>query len=198
MKRMVFGMALWLAAMGAAQAADAPASAMQPANTQAQWWAQLQALCGKAFAGKEVWGADGSAFAGQDIRIHVRECTPQRIRIPLVVGDDRSRTWVLTRTEAGITLRHDHRHADGSEDTITQYGGTTVNRGSAAVQVFPGDQLTAEVIAGSGISSVWQMTIAPGQRLIYAGNRVGTPRGFQIDFDLSRAVEAPPAPWGWE
>lgn len=171
---------------------------LQAAGPQAQWWEQLQALCGKAFAGKEVWGAPGSAFAGQDIRIQVRECTPERIRVPLVVGEDRSRTWVFTRTDDGITLRHDHRHADGSEDTITQYGGTTVNRGSAQVQVFPGDQLTADVIAGSGISSVWQITLEPGQRLIYAGNRVGTPRGFQIDFDLSQPVDAPLAPWGWE
>ena len=188
MKRLMLGAVLGLMVVGNARAA----------SPQEAWWEQLQALCGKAFAGKEVWGAPGSAFAGQDIRIHVRECTPQRIRVPLVVGDDRSRTWVFTRTEAGITLRHDHRHADGRPDTITQYGGTTVNRGSAQVQVFPGDQLTAEVIPGSGISSVWQITLEPGQRLIYAGNRVGTPRGFQMDFDLTQPVGVPPAPWGWE
>ncbi|MGN0858839.1 MAG: hypothetical protein ACI4NW_06615 [Stenotrophomonas sp.] len=187
MKQVLLGAVLGLLVAGNAQAQ----------SPQDAWWAQLQGLCGKAFAGKEVWGAQGSAFAGQDIRIHVRECTPQRIRVPLVVGDDRSRTWVFTRSEAGITLRHDHRHADGSEDTLTQYGGTTVNRGSAQVQVFPGDQLTADVIPGSGISSVWQITLEPGQRLIYAGNRVGTARGFQIDFDLSQPVDAPPAPWGW-
>lgn len=188
MKRVVLGTALGLLVAGNVQAQ----------SSQEQWWQQLQVLCGKAFGGKEVRGVEGSAFAGQDVRIHVRECTAERIRIPLVVGEDRSRTWVLTRDAAGITLRHDHRHADGSEDTITQYGGTTVNRGSDQVQVFPADQLTADVIPGSGISSVWQMTIEPGQRLIYAGNRAGTPRGFQIDFDLSQPVEAPLAPWGWE
>lgn len=169
----------------------------QAASPQDHWWAQLQTLCGKAFAGKEVRGAPGSAFAGQDIRIHVRECTPDRIRVPLVVGDDRSRTWVFTRTDNGITLRHDHRHADGSEDAITQYGGTTVNGGSAQVQVFPADQRTAEVIPGSGISSVWQITLE-ADRLIYAGNRVGTARGFQMDFDLRQPVQAPQAPWGWQ
>ena len=186
-----------LIAMGLAAAVMGSAQAHSQAPQQA-WWAQLQAMCGQAFAGTEVRGSEGSAFAGQDIRIHVRECSDNRIRIPLVVGEDRSRTWVITRNAEGITLRHDHRHADGSEEAITQYGGTTVNRGSEQVQVFPGDQITADVIAGSGISSVWQMTIEPGTRLIYAGNRVGTPRGFQIDFDLSRPVSAPAAPWGWK
>lgn len=28
--------------------------------------------------------------------------------------------------------------------------------------------------------------------------RLGTPREFRIDFDLTEEVEAPDAPWGWE
>ena len=187
MKQVVAAMLLALA--GSAGAAD---------NPQQQWWSQLQALCGQAFAGQEIRGAQGSAFAGQPVVIHVHECSEERIRIPLVVGDDRSRTWVISRDGHGITLKHDHRHADGSADAITWYGGTTSNQGSAQVQVFPADQLTAEVIAGSGISSVWQISIEPGQRLVYAGNRVGSARGFQIDFDLTQPVAAPPPPWGWE
>ena len=44
----------------------------------------------------------------------------------------------------------------------------------------------------------WLMEIHPGERFVYAANRVGTERGFQVDFDLASPVPAPAAPWGWE
>jgi hypothetical protein len=40
-----------------------------------------------------------------------------------LVGSDRSRTWVFTKTAASVRLKQDHRHKDGSEDRVTQYGG---------------------------------------------------------------------------
>jgi hypothetical protein len=55
--------------------------------------------------------------------MHVRTCSENALRIPFHVGDDHSRTWVITRTENGLRLKHDHRHEDGSEDAVTQYGG---------------------------------------------------------------------------
>ena len=57
--------------------------------------------------------------------MHVRKCTADTIRIPFHVGDDASRTWVVTRTTTGYRLKHDHRHRDGSEDKLTQYGGNS-------------------------------------------------------------------------
>ena len=55
--------------------------------------------------------------------MHVRSCKDKTIRIPFFVGDDKSRTWVFTMSKSNlITLKHDHRHKDGSEDKITQYG----------------------------------------------------------------------------
>ena len=48
--------------------------------------------------------------------MHVRECSEDAIRIPFHVGEDRSRTWVVTRTANGLRLKHDHRHEDGSEE----------------------------------------------------------------------------------
>ena len=64
---------------------------------------RLTALCGKAFEGRIVSppvAADAS-FAGQRLVMHVRECSRDTIRIPFHGGDDRSRTWVVTRTERG-------------------------------------------------------------------------------------------------
>ena len=63
-------------------------------------------------------GATG--FVGKALVMHVRDCRAERIRIPFMVGDNRSRTWVLTRQGDRIELKHDHRHEDGSADTVTQ------------------------------------------------------------------------------
>lgn len=163
------------------------------------WWQRLQQLCGKAYAGTLVRAPDGDdTFRDKPVTMHVRDCSATRVRVPLVVGDDRSRTWVFTRSGDAITLRHDHRHADGSPDAVTQYGGSTSNRGSAEVQMFPADEQTREGIPGSGLRSVWLVEIYPQVRFVYAANRVGTARGFQVDFDLTRPVPPPAAPWGWQ
>ena len=58
-----------------------------------------------------------------------RSCDLAEIRIPFHVGEDRSRTWVMTPTSVGLRLKHDHRHEDGSEDEVTQYGGDTRGTG---------------------------------------------------------------------
>jgi hypothetical protein len=45
---------------------------------------------------------------------------------------------------------------------------------------------------------VWTVEIVPGEMFVYALRREGTDRRFRIEFDLTRAVAAPPAPWGAE
>jgi hypothetical protein len=161
------------------------------------YWANLTALCGKAFGGTLVQAPEGdTAFEGRALVMHVRDCSPERIRIPFVVGDDLSRTWVLTRHEDGrIELRHDHRHADGSEEDATQYGGFTPNPGNDRIKMFPADQATWDRMPNSH-PSVWFMEVQD-DRFIYAAVRVGTPRAYRVEFDLTREIDAPPAPWGW-
>ena len=106
------------------------------------FFAGLSALCGKAYAGRVVVDTPTPAkdpFAGKPLVMHVRECSADVIRIPFHVGDDRSRTWVVTRTASALRLKHDHRHQDGSEDAVTQYGGDSVDAGTAQRQAFPAD-----------------------------------------------------------
>ena len=110
-----------------------------PGRRAADHFANLSALCGKAFEGRIVSppvAADAS-FAGQRLVMHVRECTADTIRIPFHVGDDHSRTWVVTRTTTGLGLKHDHRHRDGSEDKLTQYGGDSITPVTATGRSFP-------------------------------------------------------------
>jgi len=64
--------------------------------------------------------------------MEVRSCTEEEIRIPFHVGEDRSRTWVLSRSDSGFRLVHDHRHEDGSADAITGYGGSAEGRETAS------------------------------------------------------------------
>ncbi len=133
-------------------------------------------------------------MAGKRLVMHVRECSSNEIRIPFHVGGDRSRTWVLTRTAAGIRLKHDHRHEDGTPDAITQYGGDTREPGTAARQSFPADAHTVSLNPVYA-TNVWTMEIEPAT-FVYELIRVGTDRRFRVEFDLRRAVPAPPAPWG--
>jgi hypothetical protein len=92
-------------------------------------------------------------------------------------------------------LKHDHRHADGSEDEVTQYGGDTSDSGTATQQSFPADQETATLIPAAA-TNVWTMELEPATRFAYTLRRQGTDRRFRVEFDLTRTVPAPPPPWG--
>ena len=184
----------------AAPHADAPSPA--PADA---FLAALAAHCGQAYAGRIVANRPASStpdpFEGKALVMHVRGCeAPARgLRVPFHVGDDHSRTWVLTRTAGGLRLKHDHRHADGSPDPVTLYGGDTASDGSARRQEFPVD---AESVAmfereglGASVTNTWAMEIEPGKRFLY---ELARPDGrlFQVEFDLATPVPLPPAPWG--
>lgn len=167
--------------------------------------ANIAAYCGKAFAGRVVANEPSPGqpdpFAGRELVMHVRGCAdPAReLRIPFLVGEDRSRTWVLTRTTDGLLLKHDHRHRDGSEDAVTMYGGHSQDAGSATRQEFPVDAESVEMFRREGlnasVTNTWAMEIYPGRLFAYELTRPGG-RRFRAEFDLSRPVPAPPPPWG--
>lgn len=185
----------------AAFALSACASAPASTSPQDQFFANLSALCGQSFEGRVVTTeAADSAFAGQRLVMQVRECSANEIRVPFHVGEDRSRTWVITRTGQGLRLKHDHRHADGSEDVLTQYGGDTANAGAAERQEFPADQHSRDLFVANNIpqsvTNVWAVEVHPGQTYVYELRRPN--RHFRVEFDITRPVPAPPAPWGAE
>jgi hypothetical protein len=169
----------------------APAVAEAP---QDQFLAQLSALCGKAFRG-EATLVSGPGFEDEMI-MHVRRCEAHEILIPLHVGENRSRTWIITRTAEGLRLKHDHRLPDGTDDPVTQYGGDTTEPGTATRQSFPADAFTTELLPEAA-TNVWTITITPGERLVYHLTRHGEPRA-TFEFDLTTEVDPPPAPWGYE
>jgi hypothetical protein len=164
--------------------------------TQDSFWAGLRSICGRAYAGRLIEGnASDSAFRTSELRMHVRSCSPTEIRIPFHLGENRSRTWVITRTGTGLRLKHDHRHEDGSEDPITQYGGDTRSAGTITTQEFHADAHTATLIPAAR-TNIWTLEIMPGDRFVYALRREGTDRRFRVEFDLTRPIAPPPPPWG--
>jgi hypothetical protein len=167
--------------------------------------AALARHCGRAYAGRIVANtpapATPDAFVGKTLVMHVRGCDdPVRgLRIPFHVGDDRSRTWVLMRTDTGLRLKHDHRHSDGSPDAVTMYGGDTATPGTPRRQEFPVDAESIAMFQVEGltasVTNTWAMEVDPGKRLLYELSRPGG-RLFQVEFDLTTPIEPPPPPWG--
>ncbi len=153
----------------------AVAAAGPPPGTA--FFESLRGLCGASFEGKSVFPTDPQdAFFGKPLVARFASCTAAEVRVPFQVGDDRSRTWVFTRTPAGIQLKHDHRHADGTPDAITDYGGLADALGSALRQAFKADAHTATMIPAAA-TNVWTISVATdGATLTYSLTRDGKPR----------------------
>ena len=176
------------------------ATAERAERAQERFFSRLLALCGRAYEGRivsPVAEAD-RAFAGKRLVMHVRTCGADEIRIPFHVGEDRSRTFVISRTAGGLRLKHDHRHEDGSEDRLTQYGGDTVAIGTLTRQEFPVDAFSKALFVRENIpasaDNVWAVELHPGSRFAYELRRPG--RYFRVEFNLNRRVDPPPPPWG--
>ncbi|RUO27154.1 hypothetical protein CWE09_09065 [Aliidiomarina minuta] len=171
-------------------------------NPQDAFFNTLKEHCGNAYAGEVTIGDEeaDAEWIDSDIIIEVRECDDNRIRIPLHVGDDHSRTWIISRTDMELELKHDHRLEDGSHDPLTMYGGSTFTPGTATSQSFPADeyskQLFSELGYSASIDNTWWVEFPDADTLRY--RLVRDDREFQVDIDLSETVEAPQAPWGWE
>lgn len=167
----------------------------QPAAHDA-FHANLRALCGQSFGGRLASPPTAADAVFQAPLVVEVRCTADQVRMPLAVGADRSRTWVVTRTgpkdgkEGGLTLKHDHRHADGTEDALSQYGGATAAPGTAQRQDFPADVFSKDLFTRqnlpASIPNVWALEVRPGRVLAYELNRPG--RHVRLEFDLTRPL----------
>ncbi|MDQ1918989.1 hypothetical protein [Massilia pseudoviolaceinigra] len=160
-----------------ASALALPCNAADANGARDAFFANLGKLCGAVYEGASVAPNDGGeAFAGKKLVATVSACNASEIRIPFAVGEDTSRTWIVTRTPSGLTLQHDHRHADGTPDAQTMYGGAAGSNGSAIAQSFHADAYTAKLIPAAA-TNVWTLSVSPdGLKLSYALDRDGKPR----------------------
>ncbi|HYM87277.1 MAG TPA: hypothetical protein VET30_11175 [Pseudoxanthomonas sp.] len=198
-------LAITLSLTSCASSSEIPKSTAPAVQTTSAdtFYQRIASLCGQSFAGQIVANTPASAtpdpFAGRTLAMHVRECSEDELRIPFHVGDDHSRTWVITRSGTGLRLKHDHRHADGSPDATTMYGGDTRDAGTAQRQAFPVDAESVAMFQAQGmrasLTNTWAMEITPGSEFVYELSRPGG-RLFRVSFDLAHPVANPPAPWG--
>lgn len=155
-----------------------PAMAMAgESDAQDAFYQSLSDLCGVQFVGRAVYPEDpGDDWRDNDLVAHFESCDASQLRIPFIVGENRSRTWIITRVDGGLQLKHDHRHEDGTPDEVTMYGGTTSSPGTARAQSFPADQHTAELIPEAATNEWFLSLSEDGQELTYYLERHGKPR----------------------
>ena len=170
---------LGYAAVLGALAAVVPvhANAAGKHDPKAEFFARLAVMCGATFEGASVFPRDpGDAFAGKKLVARIASCTADEVRVPFIVGADRSRTWVFRKTAAGLELKHDHRHEDGTPDEQTMYGGMANDKGNDNAQSFEADAYTARLIPAAS-TNVWTVTLAPdGKSMSYYLERDAQPR----------------------
>lgn len=181
-------------------AAD-PGPARHAGTQQDAFLQNLASHCGDAFPGSLTLEPPGDDMLEGDelLVVHFRECATDELRLPFHIESldgvwDRSRTWVIRRSEDRLELRHDHRRPDGSEDDVTWYGGFTEAVGTPTRQEF----IVRDREYPDGSTRGWRLEIEPGIRYTYGTIRNGE-WTWRVDFDLSRPLdEPPPPPWGSE
>lgn len=177
---------------------DASQAAVAPHDL---FWENFQQHCGRSYSGSLTHEppGDGMLTGTEELIVHFRQCGENEMKLPfhIEVEDtedwNRSRTWILTRDESGLEIRHDHRKPDGSDDDVTMYGGSTATAGTANRQEFVSVPRSEE----EGVMLGWRLEIEPNESYTYGTIREGE-WTWRIDFDLSQPVPDPPAPWGHE
>src|SRR5690606_33704500 len=146
-------------------------------------------LEGKYFEGEIVAGGrEGAGCVGQKLMMEVMSYSDREVRIPFCVGEDKSRTWILSYANNVLTLKHDHRHEDGAPDEVTLYGRTATNSGWDTLQMFPADVETCQLI-DYACQNVWWITM-DGDTFTYTLRRIRPARWFSVKFDLAKAVRS--------
>lgn len=158
-------------------------------DAAALFFQNLKTLCGHRFEGATEFPdePDHPLGGGKKLTITFEKCSENEIRIPLQAGEDKSRTWVLTLSGNRLLLKHDHRHADGTPDKVTMYGGWATAEGDALRQRFSADEETAKLIPEAA-TNVWTIEMdAARERITYALERHGQPR-YKAVFRLQPAA----------
>lgn len=158
-------------------------------DAQTAYFAKLGSLCGERYEGEMTFPTEGQdSFAGKLLVAEFASCESSEIRVPFAVGEDHSRTWIFSKLEGGLQLKHDHRHEDGTPDEINMYGGMTADSGTELSQSFAADAHTKSLIPEAA-TNVWTVSLsADASQLTYHLERHAAPRFTAV---LTRVVAEP-------
>lgn len=154
-------------------------------TSQNQFFANLFELCGETFSGEATYPDDPDhELVGVELSATIDTCTEEEIRVSFNAGEDESRTWVFTRSEEGLHLRHEHQNQNGTDQDESGYGGFANDEGSATTQYFPADEETSEMIPEAS-TNVWMVEIqSETGDLIYYLERNEQPR-FRAELSMN-------------
>ena len=154
----------------------------------------FSSLCGQTYTGKVVSNdPQDDDWRKEVLTIGPVNCTTSdTILIPLAVGSNTSRTWVITGRGSNLELRHLHVLKDGSPDPVSEYGGPIrgepVYTNNTWTMNFPADQKTIDIFNANDLAvsttNVWTLLVKPDELLVYELNREN--RNFRAEFELSK------------
>ena len=145
----------------------------------------LLTLDGKEYKGQMSYPEDPAHEMNKPMLMKVQKVSETEVRIPFKVGDDTSRTWIITKSDEGVLLKHDHRHSDGTPDDLTNYGGLDNQAILGNQLIFPADEETIEMLPEAA-SNVWSFRLSPDKKnFYYYLERHKGPR-FETVFDLTK------------
>lgn len=153
-----------------------------------EFFNNLADLCGMSFRGEQQFMAEGrESWADKNFVMYVTVCDDDRLHIPFHLDDDQSRTWMFLVEDGRLRFRHDHRHADGTPEDETLYGGYGDGQGTAYKQNFPADEYTRELLPNADYA-IWRMEILDeGNTIRYSLTNDGILL-FAGTFDLSNPL----------
>jgi hypothetical protein len=157
-------------------------------GAESQFFNKLATFCGKSFEGRETYSKDGrDSWAERKMVIFFTFCEAGEIHIPFHIDDDQSRAWLFINDNGKLRFRHDHRHADGTPEDLTLYGGYSDGNGTAIRQSFPADEYTDNLL-NDELDRQWNIFLSDDlstmtYELGYLGEIV-----FRAEFDLSNPL----------
>ncbi len=147
-------------------------------------------LCGQSFAGRETFIADGrESWAHKNFVMLVTVCEDNRVHVPFHLDDDHSRTWMFIVEDGRLRFRHDHRHADGTPEEITMYGGYADGDGTSLLQSFPADDYTCEMLP-TACNAIWRVFLSEDLSTFSYQLMYGEELLFEGAFDISKNIAA--------
>jgi len=149
-----------------------------------------QPYCGHSYSGHTSFidlGEDHE-LDGADFTMILQECSEEEVRIPFIVNEDSSRTWIVKMTQHGLHLSHDHRYPDGTQHDQNFYGGYADDEGTAFLQYFPADHRTIEDRPQREINR-WAKEFDPENERYFYRLYLRDELRFEAEFDLSSPRE---------
>ncbi|TVR53298.1 MAG: hypothetical protein EA421_11530 [Gemmatimonadales bacterium] len=185
------GLALALLFLNSCAPTDETAPvALDPLAAQRAFFEEMSSLCGQTFGGRTILAEESdTTFEPARLYFTVENCGDDELRMPFVVGDDDSRTWILSMEEGGLTFVHEHLRPDGTPYENSGFGGRASGEGSDVFQHFPDFQATEETPAAE--RRVWRLRLDREYEIFhYYLDRGGRP-AYRLVFHLGPPSPAP-------